>query len=192
MHDKVLAHNPCSRRTSPPAGRQKVYVATSEQVWALYYAMPDTLRVAVLLGAFIGLRVSETAGLWVDDIDFDAGVVYPQRQWPERPLKTDASDMPAPIPAELVALLQESVTARAGRNVVCDELGKPASPKPASPWVIAWNLRKVKDQVPGLPAEFSFQDLRHYYASLLIRHGSDIKTVQARVRHASAITTLRD
>ncbi|MEV6359174.1 tyrosine-type recombinase/integrase [Nocardia asteroides] len=186
VHDKVLAHNPCSRRTSPPAGRQKVYVATSEQVWALYYAMPESVRVAVLLGAFVGLRVSEAAGLWVEDIDFNAGVVYPQRQWPERPLKTDASDMPVPIPPELVALLLESVNARAGRNVVCDELGKPASP-----WVIAWHLRQVKDQVPGLPAEFSFQDLRHYYASLLIRHGSDIKTVQARVRHGSAITTLR-
>ncbi|MEV0340266.1 tyrosine-type recombinase/integrase [Nocardia sp. NPDC050713] len=57
--------------------------------------------------------------------------------------------------------------------------------------MISWNLRQVKDQVPGLPAEFSFQDLRHYYASLLIRHGADIKTVQARVRHGSAITTLR-
>ncbi|MFC9663274.1 tyrosine-type recombinase/integrase [Nocardia sp. NPDC127606] len=161
-------------------------MATTDQVWALYQAMPESIRVSVLLGAYVGLRVSEVAGLWVDDIDFTEGVVYPQRQWPERPLKTDASDMPVPIPPELVEMLQTSVQARAGRNVVCDELGKPTSP-----WVIAWHLRQVKDQVPDLPAGFSFQDLRHYYASLLIRHGSDIKTVQARVRHDSAITTLR-
>ncbi|WP_245910092.1 tyrosine-type recombinase/integrase [Nocardia amikacinitolerans] len=186
VHDGLLPRNPCSRRTSPPAGRQKVYVATTEQVWALYRAMPEHVRVSILLGAFVGLRVSEAAGLWVEDIDFDEGVVYPQRQWPERPLKTDASDTPVPIPPELVEMLRDSVKARAGRNVVCDELGKSASP-----WVISWNLRQVKDQVPGLPAEFSFQDLRHYYASLLIRHGADIKTVQARVRHGSAITTLR-
>ncbi|MGW0245760.1 tyrosine-type recombinase/integrase [Nocardia goodfellowii] len=186
VHDNVLARNPCSRRTSPESGRQKVYVATTEQVWALYEAMPERLRVSVLLGAFVGLRISEAAGLWVEDIDFEGGMVFPQRQWPERPLKTEASDMPVPIPPELAAMLKESVEARAGRNVVCDELGKPTSP-----WVIAWTLRQVKEKVPGLPEGFSFQDLRHYYASLLIRHGADIKTVQARVRHGSAITTLR-
>jgi integrase len=32
--------------------------------------------------------------------------------------------------------------------------------------------------------------LRHYLASLLIASGADIKTVQARMRHASARTTL--
>lgn len=33
-------------------------------------------------------------------------------------------------------------------------------------------------------------DLRHYFASLLIASGADVKTVQARLRHASAMTTL--
>jgi integrase len=33
-------------------------------------------------------------------------------------------------------------------------------------------------------------NLRHYLASLLIASGADIKTVQARMRHASARTTL--
>lgn len=32
--------------------------------------------------------------------------------------------------------------------------------------------------------------LRHYYASLLIRHGESVKTVQARLGHASASQTL--
>jgi integrase len=186
VHDGLLARNPCSRRTSPAAGQQKVYVATTEQVWALYDAMPGHVRVAVLLGAFVGLRISEAAGLRVEDIDFAAGVVYPQRQWPDRPLKTKASDTPVPIPTELVQLLKESTQEYRGEHVVCDELGNAASP-----WVIGWNLRGVKEQIAGLPDGFSFQDLRHYYASLLIRQGADIKTVQARVRHGSAVTTLR-
>jgi integrase len=33
-------------------------------------------------------------------------------------------------------------------------------------------------------------DLRHYFASLLIASGTDVKTMQARLRHASAKTTL--
>jgi integrase len=42
----------------------------------------------------------------------------------------------------------------------------------------------------GLPTSVKFHDLRHYYASLLIRHGESVKTVQARLGHASAVETL--
>ena len=35
-----------------------------------------------------------------------------------------------------------------------------------------------------------FHALRHYYASLLIRHGESVKTVQSRLGHASAVETL--
>jgi integrase len=50
---------------------------------------------------------------------------------------------------------------------------------------------KVRGGIRGLPKSFSHHDLRHYLASLLITSGADIKTFQARVRHASAKTTLR-
>ncbi|MFC9964901.1 tyrosine-type recombinase/integrase [Nocardia ignorata] len=186
MHDGLLARNPCSRRTSPKTGQQKVYVATSEQVWALHDAMPAHLRVAVLLGAFAGLRVSEATGLRTTDVDFENGIVHPRQQWPARPLKTDSSNKPVPVPSELVTMLKVSAETFPGERLVCDELGKPVSP-----WVIGWNLRAAKAKVPGLPEEFSFQDFRHFYASLLIRQGADIKAVQARLRHGSAITTLR-
>jgi integrase len=46
------------------------------------------------------------------------------------------------------------------------------------------------EEIEGLPDEFRFHDLRHYYASLLISEGADVKVVQARLRHASAKTTL--
>lgn len=186
VHDGLLVRNPCSRKTSPSSGQQKIYVATTEQVWALYEKMPARLRVAVLLGAFVGLRISEAAGLRVADIDFAEGVVYPVQQWPARPLKTKASDTPVPIPLVLADMLKTSTEEFTGERVVCDELGVPASP-----WTIGFALREVRDQVPGLPEKFTFQDLRHYYASLLIRQGADIKTVQTRVRHGSAVTTLR-
>ena len=41
------------------------------------------------------------------------------------------------------------------------------------------------------PAGTGFHELRHYYASLLIRHGESVKTVQARLGHASATETLK-
>ena len=42
----------------------------------------------------------------------------------------------------------------------------------------------------GLPDGFRYHDLRHYFASLLIASGLDVKVVQTRLRHASAMTTL--
>ena len=42
----------------------------------------------------------------------------------------------------------------------------------------------------GAPVGTTLHDLRHYYASLLIRHGESVKVVQARLGHASATETL--
>jgi integrase len=58
------------------------------------------------------------------------------------------------------------------------------------PWIIERAIRDVRESIHGLPEGFSFHDLRHYLASLLIASGADVKTEQARMRHASARTTL--
>ncbi|HEX6760122.1 MAG TPA: tyrosine-type recombinase/integrase, partial [Propionibacteriaceae bacterium] len=42
----------------------------------------------------------------------------------------------------------------------------------------------------GAPVGTGFHELRHYYASLLIRHGESVKVVQAFLGHASASETL--
>jgi integrase len=186
VHDGVLGRNPCSRRTSPPMGRPKLYVATTEQVWAIHDAVPDHLRVAVLLGAFAGLRVAEASGLAVSDVDFIRGVVHPKQQWPDKPLKTDGSDQPIPIPQDLALLLSASVQKYPSDMVVTNGPGT----NRCGPWIIDRAIRAIRDQIDGLPEQFTFHDLRHYLASLLIASGADIKTVQARMRHATARTTL--
>lgn len=58
------------------------------------------------------------------------------------------------------------------------------------PWQIERAMRDVRPTIAGLPEEFTFQDLRHYLASVLIANGANIKVVQARMRHATAKTTL--
>jgi integrase len=197
VHDGVLGRNPCSRRTSPPMGKQKAYVASTQQVWAIHDAMPEHLRVAVLLGAFAGLRVAEVAALRVSDVDFIRGVVHPVQQWPDKPLKTEGSDAAIPIPTDLALLLSASVQAYPSEMMVTNG---PGTDK-AGPWIIERAIRHAKaaiaesesrleDKVLTLPEGFSFHDLRHYLASLLIASGADIKTVQARMRHATARTTL--
>lgn len=187
VHEGLLVRNPCSRRTAPPMGKQKPYVATTQQVWEIHDAFPQHLRAAVLLGAFAGLRVAEVSALKVTDVDLMRGVVNPRQQWKDEPLKTDASQTPIPIPRELTLLLSASVKKWPADYMVTDGMGNPAPP-----WHIDRALRAVRKggSVEGLPEEFSFHDFRHYFASLLISKKADIKTVQARLRHASAKTTL--
>jgi integrase len=186
VHDGLVAKSPCSRRTSPAAGTQRAYVATTEQVWALHDAMPVHLRPAVLLGALSGLRLAEACGLRLADVDFMRGVVSPAVQYPSEPLKTETSQTAVPV-GQLALELSAHVKRFPSRDgtVLVNELGRQLAP-----WTLERAMRTARKKVPGLPAEFRFQDLRHYFASLLIASGADVKVVQARLRHASAKTTL--
>jgi integrase len=185
VHDGLIPRSPCSRRTSPGQGSQRPYVASTEQVWALHDAMPKHLRPAVLLGAFAGLRTSEAVALRVTDVDFMRGVVSPAIQFPADRLKSETSRTPVPVPQELALELSAAVARWKGLTIVTDELGRPSSP-----WALERAIRTARATVPGLPAGFRFHDLRHYFASLLIASGADVKVVQKRLRHASAMTTL--
>lgn len=188
VHDGYLGKNPCSKRISPPSAKQRVFCPTTEQVWQLYDLMPAHLRVSVLLGAFAGLRVAEVVALRTEDVDFTRGVVHPKVQWGIEgvlPLKTEGSDAPIPIPRELTLLLSSSVQQWPGETLVTNGVGRSVGP-----WLIDRAVRDVRAQIEGAPDDFHFHDLRHYLASLLISSGADIKTVQARLRHSSAKTTL--
>ena len=185
VHDGLLARNPCSRRTSPGAPRQRPYVATTAQVWALHDAFPEHLRPAVLLGAFVGLRTAEVAGLRLSHVDFMRGVVHPTEQYPGQELKTETARTPLPIPPDLALTLSASVRCWGGQHAVTDGMGGQVTP-----WQIDRAVRAARAGVPGLPEAFRFHDLRHYLASLLIASGLDVKVVQHRLRHANATTTL--
>ena len=185
VHDGLVPRSPTSRRTSPPAPKQRPYVATTEQVWALHDALPEHFRPVVLLGAFVGLRAGEIVALRVRDVDFMRGIVTPSIQYPGVPLKTEMSKTPIPIPQELALELNRVPSAWGSTNLVVGAFGRPVSPT-----TIDVAFRVARATVTGLPAGFRVHDLRHYFASLLIAAGLDVKVVQNRLRHASAKTTL--
>ena len=186
VHDGLIVKSPCSRRTAPSVGEQRVYVATTDQVWQLYELFPERMRLAVVLGAFVGLRLAEACGLRVEDVDFLRAIIYPKVQYPARPLKTKTSRTPVPVPASLIeqCSIQVAAYGRYETLLTGEDGGQ------LSPWAIERAMRKARSEVKGLPAGFRYHDLRHYFASLLIADGADVKTVQARLRHASAKTTL--
>ncbi|MBC7631965.1 site-specific integrase, partial [Aeromicrobium sp.] len=175
---------PVEARCLAAEREQRPFVATTEQVWALYEAVPPGVRPAILLGAHAGLRLAEAAAMRVEDVDFATGVVSPSIQWGDEPLKSDKSRKPIPIPQEMAHLLAKAIQLGDGRFLDSDQWGNPAGP-----WTIERAIRACREEA-GLTNAFRFHDLRHYFASLLIASGLDVKVVQARLRHASAKTTL--
>jgi integrase len=191
VHDGIVPRSPCSRRTSPPRAKQRPYVATTEQVWALHDAVPGHLRAAILLGAFAGLRVAEACGLRISDVDFMRGIITPAVQYPAQLLKTEISKTAIPIPRDLANTLSAHVAQwrPAGLPVTTDTLLADPIGAQLGPWALDRAVRSVREDV-GLPAGFRYHDLRHFFSSLLIASGANVKVVQARLRHASATTTL--
>ncbi|WP_243893393.1 tyrosine-type recombinase/integrase [Leucobacter tardus] len=185
VHDGLIPRSPASTRTSPDMPDQRPYVATTQQIWAIYYALPEHLRGIVLLGAFAGLRRSELVALRVQDVDFMRGVISPKIQYPADPLKTEESKNPIPIPQDLALELNRMPAKWGSDTIIVSEIGRPITPKIANKV-----FQEARVKVEELPTGFRIQDLRHYYASMLIASGADVKVVQARLRHKSAKTTL--
>src|SRR5580693_1369790 len=101
-------------------------------------------------------------------------------------MKSKTSKTPVPVPASLVEQCSVQIAAYGRHETLLtgEDQGQ------LSPWAIERAMRKARSEVKGLPAGFRYHDLRHYFASLLIASGGDVKTVEARLRHANAKTTL--
>jgi len=146
VHDGLVARSPLSRRTSPGQGKQRLYVATTAQVWALHDALEPRYRAGLLLAAFAGLRLAEVCGLRVADVDFLRGIVHPVVQYPADELKTETSRTPVPIPQDLVLELSAHVEQFSTTWVMCNEAGRQMGP-----WQLERAFRAARSAVDGLP-----------------------------------------
>lgn len=209
VRDRIISTSPCvgvKRPSSPPASMLEVL--TTEHVLALAAAVPDRYRALIVAGAGTGMRPGELFGLTVDRVDFLRKQVRVDRQLvrvraPESEevdesrrsrvelstsLKTSASYRTIPLPdvvgsALAAHLAQWSAHCELGL-VFTNERGAPIQ---QHPFAAVFERARVASK---LPAWVTPHDLRHYYASLLIRSGASVKVVQSRLGHASAKTTL--
>ena len=134
-------------------------------------------------------------GLTVDRVDFLRRMVKVDRQLillpgaPPTfgPPKTHASYRTVPLPQvvvdELAAHLAAWPVGESGL-IFTNNQGDAISRTRFSDQV--WRPAVKATELDGA----RFNDLRHFYASLLIRHGESVKVVQSRLGHASAAETL--
>ncbi|KQY58889.1 integrase [Aeromicrobium sp. Root495] len=196
VRDRRVASNPCEATKLPRKERKQVTPITMEQLDRLADEVPEHLRALILFTAGTGLRQGEAFGLTVDRVDFLRRTVRVDRQvqplegagWEFRPTKTSSSVRTIPLPRTTLETLSAHLAAHpAGQHglVFGDVDGEPL--RRSSFGQTIWHPARKR---AGLPEGVTFHDLRHLYASLLIRHGESVKVVQARLGHADASETL--
>lgn len=156
------------------AARVGVGTATPEQVAALHDAAPPEFKIAVVLGAGLGLRQAEASGLTVDRIDWFGRAVRIDRQWITKrrtfgPPKTNASDRTIPASASVIAELSK----HRADGFVLHRDGAPIDSN-----AFNWLWRKTLKRA-GL-AGIRYHDLRHAFASALISGGFSVKACRRR------------
>jgi integrase len=194
VRDRRIMSNPCDGTKLPKVQRKQIVPLTTEQVDSVREALPPELQALVTLSAGTGMRQGECFGLTVDRVQFlqrtvtvDRQLVTVQNRAPQfGPPKTAASNRTIPLPQVVVDALAAHLAQfpAAHDGLMFKLLGKPIT---RQTFGHKW---RAAVKTAGLPVGTGFHALRHYYASLLIRHGESVKTVQARLGHASAVETL--
>jgi integrase len=196
VDDRVIAMSPCRGIRLPRTQSRRVVPLETEQVLALAEVMPERYRALVVLAAGTGLRQGEAFGLRLPYVDMLRRFVRVEQQLvllPGKPPflappKTPASLRAIPLPAVVLEVLARHLAAfPVGQDqlLFTNDRDGPISRTRFSEAV--WQPAIAR---AGLPRGTRFHDMRHYYASLLIRHGESVKVVQARLGHASASETL--
>jgi integrase len=193
--DKIIPESPAVAIKLPRAEPRRVEPLETAVVQALIEAVPDRYRALVVLAAGTGLRQGEAFGITRDRVDFlrrqlkvDRQLVLLPGAGPTfGPPKTDTSYRTVPLPAVVL----DSLAAHVARYDVGDhdllftnDAGEPIRRTRFS------DVWRPAAKAAGAPAGTGFHALRHYYASLLIRHGESVTTVQARLGHKTAAETL--
>ncbi len=125
---------------------------------------------------------------WAEDGPYYVPEDLRQHYATAEPPKTPASVRTIPLPKIVV----DTLAAHLAAYPVDDNHGLVFTlddGRPITRQAFGHLWRPVAGQV-GVPVGTGLHLLRHYYASLLIRHGESVKTVQARLGHASATETL--
>jgi integrase len=195
VRDRKLMASPCDGTKLPKEQPREIVPLTTEAVEALVDAVPERYKALVILGAGTGLRQGEAFGLMIDRVDFlrrslrvdQQLVLMPRREPYLAPPKTRASNRTIPLPHVVTDALAAHLAAfPTDALMFTTDDGKPLRRVDFSAHV--WRPAVIK---AGLAHETTiFHALRHYYASLLIRHGESVKTVQVRLGHATAAETL--
>lgn len=209
--DRLIGSSPCIGIRLPDVDNADYTIATAEQVHALYEVLPERYRAIVYVVAGCGWRGGEVFGLELDAVDFlrrevevrqQLKVLAGRRPWLAPP-KTKTSKRTNELPEVVGNALAKHLESFPVAPVEVDDETDPRSPKrrPAhlvftndkglpihrADWSHIW---RPAVKAAGLPSGYGLRDLRHYYATVLIFGGANVKDVQLAMGHTTPTITL--
>lgn len=190
--------NPCKALQNPTVDRDERPVLSVEQCQDLFRECAEhRLGELITIGVLTGLRKRELFALEWGDVNLSECVLTVRRSLEELGGRLRAKTPKSKSGRRSVMLGEQAVAAFRERQRKAQREGH-GSPiifsDTTGGYLRGSNFdRRVWYPIredAGIPKTVTFHDLRHTAASLLIRSGADIVTVQKRLGHAKASTTL--
>lgn len=187
--DSAIARNPCQVKRAGLEKAPERPVATIAEVGALAEAMPERLRIAVLLAAWCQLRRGELLGLRRRDVDPLRGTLAivatitktMSGEKVEKAPKSDAGRRTVAVPGNVLPALLEHLDRHVGpspESLLLDGGDRPLR--------TAWdNARRA------VGVTYHLHDLRHFGLTMAAATGASTKELMRRAGHASPAAALR-
>jgi len=169
-------------------------ILDSDDFYALIGALKDIEKfnhhayaIAVEIGFYTGLRISEAFALDKCDIDFENDIIHVNKKLVYRGytthlMKSAKSNAIIPLAPPLKQSLIEWFKINPYERIICDIDGIYISPNVLS--------KSVKKIALSLDINFHFHMLRHSFITNLVTNNIDVKTVQELARHSDINTTM--
>lgn len=168
--------NPADRVPRPPPRRRLPKPVTDEDAAHIWTAAPAGARTALGLALMCGLRVQEVSAARWEDVEWSKPAVLLVSSEGAKGGNERRVIIPDALAGHLRANRQRHGYMARG------PLGQGSSPELMSQW-----LRHVLHVELGVEA--SAHQLRHWYATTLLRRGANVRIVQDALGHASLATT---
>ena len=174
----------------PPMERvREARVLPVAEIAKLLEALTEPVRTMFILALGLGLRIGELLPLRLEDLDFNAGLLYVRRDYyrgHEQTTKTPRSERRFKLPLLLVNVLRQYLENRKSQSGLL-------FPNSAGTIFDDRNLirREVEPVCDRLGiSRFSWHALRHTFSTIAENHGVPISAVQSLLGHTSASTTM--
>lgn len=206
---RLIKYNPVAAIESPQPKKKEAKSMSFEEVQKLLNSVKDNkfMHTFLSFAVLTGMRKSEILGLEWSEVDLQEEIIEVKKRLVvdqengtykhEKDTKREASRRVIAIPSKLAKILKNyKVHQTELRLQLADEYNdekqfvfcKPDG-NPYYPSTITRNAKKAILRA-GLSSEYSLHTLRHTFATLQLKTGTDVKTIQEMLGHGNISTTM--